>query len=120
MTAISAQTLDFFISQESARHQAFSHVWTKELNQVFADVANYYDRANHVASLGLWSWFRVGFVSTIDLRPHDRVLDVCSENSTPQFAETVEITQNRHIGVSRVLRILVPPSVTVGSLRSTH
>lgn len=78
MTAISAQTLDFFISQESARHQAFSHVWTKELDQVFADVANYYDRANHVASLGLWSWFRVGFVSTIDLRPHDRVLDVCS------------------------------------------
>ena len=41
-------------------------------------MAPYYDRANHVASLGLWSWFRNSFMKTIDLAPGQRVLDVCA------------------------------------------
>jgi len=64
--------------REQAREQRFSTVWTTELNGVFADVAPYYDRANNVASLGLWKWFLDNFMSTIDVRPHQRVLDVCA------------------------------------------
>jgi demethylmenaquinone methyltransferase/2-methoxy-6-polyprenyl-1,4-benzoquinol methylase len=64
--------------REQAREQLFSAVWTRDLNDVFADVAPYYDRANHVASLGLWNWFLDGYMSTIDVRPGQRVLDVCA------------------------------------------
>ena len=44
----------------------------------YADVAPYYDRANCVASLGMWNSFLEGFMATIDLRPRQRVLDVCA------------------------------------------
>lgn len=64
-------------TREAVREERFATVWTG-LNEVFADVARYYDRANHVASLGLWSWFERSFMATIDLRPHERVLDVCA------------------------------------------
>ena len=64
--------------REHVREQRFSAVWTQELNTVFADVAPYYDRANYVASLGLWNWFLNSFMSTIDLRPGQRALDVCA------------------------------------------
>jgi len=64
--------------REHVREQRFSAVWTQELNSVFADVAPYYDRANTVASLGLWNWFLNSFMSTIDLRPGQRTLDVCA------------------------------------------
>jgi demethylmenaquinone methyltransferase/2-methoxy-6-polyprenyl-1,4-benzoquinol methylase len=64
--------------REHVREQRFSTVWTQELNSVFADVAPYYDRANTVASLGLWNWFLSSFMSTIDLRPGQRALDVCA------------------------------------------
>jgi len=64
--------------REHVREQRFSTVWTQELNSVFADVAPYYDRANTVASLGLWNWFLNSFMSTIDLRPGQRALDVCA------------------------------------------
>lgn len=64
--------------REQAREQLFSAVWTRDLNDVFSDVAPYYDRANHVASLGLWNWFLDGFMSTIDVRTGQRVLDVCA------------------------------------------
>lgn len=67
-----------FIHRELAREQAFANVWTAELNDVFADVAKYYDCANRVASLGLWDYFQSSFVSTFDLRPGYRVLDVCA------------------------------------------
>jgi demethylmenaquinone methyltransferase/2-methoxy-6-polyprenyl-1,4-benzoquinol methylase len=60
------------------RENLFSDVWTRELNDVFADVAPYYDRANYVASLGLWGWFRKCFLDTIALAPGQRVLDVCA------------------------------------------
>lgn len=65
-------------TREIAREEQFNDVWTKELNDVFADVAPYYDRANHVASLGLWNRFLREFMMTVDVRPRERVLDVCA------------------------------------------
>lgn len=65
-------------TREHMREQRFNTVWTQELNTVFADVAPYYDRANYVASLGLWNWFLERFMSTIDLQPGQRALDVCA------------------------------------------
>ncbi|HEC12480.1 MAG TPA: methyltransferase domain-containing protein [Acidiferrobacteraceae bacterium] len=70
--------LDKFSGREIAREQAFSEIWSKEINNVFADVAYYYDRVNRAASLGMIDWFRRSFVSTIDLKPKQRVLDVCA------------------------------------------
>jgi demethylmenaquinone methyltransferase/2-methoxy-6-polyprenyl-1,4-benzoquinol methylase len=64
--------------REQAREQRFNDVWTRELNDVFADVAPYYDRANNIASLGLWGWLLRSFMSTVDIRPGERVLDVCA------------------------------------------
>jgi demethylmenaquinone methyltransferase/2-methoxy-6-polyprenyl-1,4-benzoquinol methylase len=64
--------------REQTRELLFNTVWTRDLNDVFADVAPYYDRANHVASLGLWNWFLSNFMSTIEVRPGQRVLDVCA------------------------------------------
>ena len=64
--------------REHVREQHFQTVWTQELNQVFTDVAPYYDRANNVASLGLWNWILGGFMATVEVRPGQRVLDVCA------------------------------------------
>jgi len=65
-------------AREIAREERFNVVWTRELNDVFADVAPYYDRANYIASLGLWGWFLRQFMDTVDIRPGERVLDVCA------------------------------------------
>jgi len=65
-------------TREIAREELFNVVWTRELNDVFADVAPYYDRANFIASLGLWGWFLRKFMATVDIRPGERVLDVCA------------------------------------------
>lgn len=67
-----------FWTKETAREQAFTNIWEKEINAVFADVANYYDRVNRVASLGLISWFRGSFISIIEVKPGQKVLDVCA------------------------------------------
>jgi demethylmenaquinone methyltransferase / 2-methoxy-6-polyprenyl-1,4-benzoquinol methylase len=64
--------------REQAREERFRAVWNQQLDAVFADVAPYYDRANNVASLGLWQWFLDVFMSTVDVRPGNRVLDVCA------------------------------------------
>lgn len=64
--------------RDDAREDHFKQVWTEELNAVFADVAKYYDRANYVASLGLWGWFRRRFLSTMELQDGQKVLDVCA------------------------------------------
>jgi len=64
--------------REELREQRFRNVWTNDLNEVFADVAPYYDRANNIASLGLWGYFLRSFMSTVDVRPGQRVLDVCA------------------------------------------
>ena len=65
-------------TREIAREERFNVVWTQELNDVFADVAPYYDRANYIASLGLWGYFLRQFMNTVDIRPGERVLDVCA------------------------------------------
>jgi len=65
-------------AREAAREQRFSDVWSRQLDGVFADVAPYYDRANLVASLGLWNRFLDRFMAMIDIRPGERVLDVCA------------------------------------------
>ena len=65
-------------TREIAREERFNAVWTQELNDVFADVAPYYDRANTIASLGLWGWFLRKFMATVDIQPGERVLDVCA------------------------------------------
>ena len=53
--------------REQLREERFNRVWTRELNDVFADVAPYYDRANYVASLGLWGWFLRAVHATVDV-----------------------------------------------------
>lgn len=64
--------------REAMRKQCFDEIWTRQLDVVFADVAPYYDRANDIAALGLWGYFRQRFMSTITLQPGQRVLDVCA------------------------------------------
>ena len=67
-----------FSAREDERENRFKEVWTQELDDVFSDVARYYDRANNVASLGLLNWLRDSFVSAIELRNGQKVLDVCA------------------------------------------
>ncbi len=54
-----------FATREDNREHQFKQVWVEELDEVFSDVAHYYDRANYVASLGLWTSFRNRFLSTL-------------------------------------------------------
>jgi len=65
-------------SREAVREQRFNDVWTHELNDAFADIARYYDRANEIAALGLWSTFLRRFMQTVDIKPQQKVLDVCA------------------------------------------
>ncbi len=67
-----------FSLREENREQQFKQIWGEELDDVFSDVARYYDRANHVASLGLWNWLRNRFISSIDVQSGQKVLDVCA------------------------------------------
>lgn len=67
-----------FDLHESARQEKFGDIWTSELNDAFKDIAEYYDKANNVASLGMWNWFLGNFLSIIDLQPRQKVLDVCA------------------------------------------
>ena len=67
-----------YVLKESARESAFESVWANDINEVFADVAPYYDRANVFATLGLIDRLRDRFVSTIEVRPGQKVLDVCA------------------------------------------
>jgi len=67
-----------FSAREKIREQKFNHIWEEKLEPAFADIARYYDWANYVASLGLWSWFRSQFLSTINLKSGYKALDVCA------------------------------------------
>jgi demethylmenaquinone methyltransferase / 2-methoxy-6-polyprenyl-1,4-benzoquinol methylase len=67
-----------YISMEQAREQAFESIWAEDINAVFADVAKYYDRANVFATLGLLNYLRDRFLATVDVKPAQRVLDVCA------------------------------------------
>ncbi len=64
--------------REQLREQRFSKVWTEELDEVFTDVAPYYDRANLFASFGLWNEFFRRFMATVEIHPGERTLDVCA------------------------------------------
>jgi demethylmenaquinone methyltransferase/2-methoxy-6-polyprenyl-1,4-benzoquinol methylase len=67
-----------YVLKETIRESAFESVWANDINDVFADVAPYYDRANFFATLGLIDRLRVRFLSTIDVRSSQKVLDVCA------------------------------------------
>jgi demethylmenaquinone methyltransferase/2-methoxy-6-polyprenyl-1,4-benzoquinol methylase len=64
--------------KENAREKAFESIWANDLDAAFSDVADYYEYANFYASLGLWNWLRRRFVSSIDIKPGHKVLDVCA------------------------------------------
>ena len=65
-------------TREAVREERFSEVWSNELNDAFADIARYYDRANEIAALGLWSTFLKRFMQTVDIKPRQKALDVCA------------------------------------------
>lgn len=67
-----------FTDREDIREKRFAHIWSNKLDEVFSDVAPYYDRANYVASLGMLDRCRDHFISTINLAPEQKVLDVCA------------------------------------------
>ncbi len=66
------------IDIESAREKAFQSIWNNDIDAVFSDVAEYYDRANVYATLGLIETLRQRFLSTMDIQPGARALDVCA------------------------------------------
>lgn len=67
-----------FREKELARKEAFEGIWNDQINDVFADVAAVYDKANNFASLGTLKGLRRRFIATIDVEPGQRVLDVCA------------------------------------------
>jgi demethylmenaquinone methyltransferase/2-methoxy-6-polyprenyl-1,4-benzoquinol methylase len=67
-----------YTDMEEARERAFRAIWNNEIDAVFSDVAEYYDRANVYATLGLIDRLRRRFLSTMEIRPGARVLDVCA------------------------------------------
>lgn len=64
--------------KEDARKKAFEAIWANDINDVFSDVASYYNRINSFASLGMLDAWRRRFIATIDIKPKDKVLDVCA------------------------------------------
>ena len=76
-TRIGTLALDF-ADREGARKCEFSKVWNNKLHAVFSDVAPYYDVASDVASLGLCSRWRAKFLAMVQVKPGDKVLDVCA------------------------------------------
>lgn len=64
--------------RERMREARFQDIWSNELNDAFADIARYYDRANEIAALGMWSQFLDRFMRFIDIEPGQKVLDVCA------------------------------------------
>lgn len=67
-----------YSERELARENAFQAIWNNDIPDVFADVAKYYDRANVYATLGLIGGLRKRFISTMQIEPNYRVLDVCA------------------------------------------
>ncbi|GAB6051934.1 bifunctional demethylmenaquinone methyltransferase/2-methoxy-6-polyprenyl-1,4-benzoquinol methylase UbiE [Magnetospira thiophila] len=67
-----------FQQREQARSDAFSPIWQDTLQDVFADVAPYYDVASDFASFGMCSRWRKTFIKWIEVQPGHQVLDVCA------------------------------------------
>ncbi len=70
--------MDAYLRREEARRTAFEAIWNDDIDEVFRDVAPYYDRANTYATLGRLDNLRAHFIATIALKPGDKVLDVCA------------------------------------------
>jgi demethylmenaquinone methyltransferase/2-methoxy-6-polyprenyl-1,4-benzoquinol methylase len=73
-----SKNIALFEGLDRKREQHFDAIWRESIPQVFADVPNYYDRANAVASLGLCAWWSSCFIKEIDLADDAVLLDVCS------------------------------------------
>ncbi len=67
-----------FDAREDERIRRFKEIWEWELQGAFAHLAPYYDKANSIASLGLWDKWRQLFVKTITAPPSGSLLDVCA------------------------------------------
>ncbi|HEY1436910.1 MAG TPA: class I SAM-dependent methyltransferase [Casimicrobiaceae bacterium] len=67
-----------YTEMEHAREKAFGSIWSSEIDAVFSDVAEYYDRANVYATLSLIDTLRRRFLSTMEIKPGAKVLDVCA------------------------------------------
>jgi demethylmenaquinone methyltransferase/2-methoxy-6-polyprenyl-1,4-benzoquinol methylase len=67
-----------YTDRENAREKAFESIWSNEIDAVFSDVAEYYDRANVYATLGLIDRLRRRFLSTMDIKAGVKILDVCA------------------------------------------
>lgn len=67
-----------YIEMERARESAFRTIWSNDIDAVFSDVSEYYDRANTFATLGLIDMLRRSFLATMQLPNAARVLDVCA------------------------------------------
>lgn len=65
-------------TRERLREARFQDIWSNELNDAFADIARYYDRANEIAALGMWAQFLERFMRSVDIQAHQKVLDVCA------------------------------------------
>ena len=70
-------------AREAVREERFRDIWSNELNDAFADIARYYDRANEIAALGMWSDFLDRFMRSVDIAPTQKVLDVCAGTNVP-------------------------------------
>ncbi len=97
----------FFSRKESARREAFEHVWSHDLNDIFADLAEYYDKANFVASLGLMDWFHARFIDTIDLANAHNVLDVCTGTHAVSMALLKRLSSIVRTGDDSVIELSV-------------
>ncbi|MBS3934656.1 MAG: class I SAM-dependent methyltransferase [Sulfuritalea sp.] len=78
--------MDALVSREGRRERLFSRYWKNGLDPVFTDVAGYYDRANQVASLGLWNWFLRHHMDLVETRPNMRSLDICAGTNAAGIA----------------------------------
>ncbi len=67
-----------FSEKEIAREKEFESIWVNDLDAAFSDVVHYYDRANAFASLGYVKSLSRRFISTIEVKPNEKVLDVCA------------------------------------------
>ena len=67
-----------YTDMEQARERAFQSIWSNQIDAVFSDVAEYSDRANVYATLGLIDRLRRRFLSTMTIKPGATVLDVCA------------------------------------------
>jgi demethylmenaquinone methyltransferase/2-methoxy-6-polyprenyl-1,4-benzoquinol methylase len=112
---MSDQQPQSFSANESARLNAFSDVWSNNLNDSFADIAKYYDRGNYVATLGLYGWLSRSFIAEIDVAPNNKLLDVCAGTMAVSIALLKKEPSRQVNAIDRSEAML-----NVGSERATN